>query len=437
IFILYSLMVNVLYKSLGNDELNSSSSNYTEIDIEEIEEENASLDLTKEEDLETYVMNISLLELNDYQNKYSSNNERYLLDNYIYDLIVAKNEAKHITNDETEYENLNNEINTLLEPIKKDDWEYFVKKNIAELQELITTSPDNVAITRYQARLKLNEYRLNNSIPYDYANYLNNALEFIETNLYEYQNLASKESLNKKEQERFDYLKEEMLTNEYILKNKTDVNNAWNLHSLLMDFASEYGLFILIFIIYISGSIVSEEFNKGTIKYLLTKPYKRRTILTSKYLTILILIPCIIIGMYLTNLLIGSLILGYNSLSIPVLLYDNVSAKLISVNTFVYSLKLIVSVLPMYLVLATFCFALSAITTSTSSAVTLTFAFYLVGNVISSLYLSYGIKAFKGFVSLHWDFSYLVNLSANIYNIKPFISILVIIIYLSVMLCLS
>lgn len=438
IFILYAFMANGLYKSLAS-ETNKDKANFylLTIDNEEITAENSLLDLNNPDDLATYSYNLSLSELFDMRNKYKSNNQMYLLDNFIFDLICEKNEAKYIVKDEKSVAELTEEINDLLLKVSNEDWKYFTNLKIKELKELITSTDNDLNKERYEERLKLNNYRLNNNISYDYENFINEALIFIDDNLFEYKNLNNDPSLNADEKQRFEYLKEEMAKNEYILKNKMDVNSEFNLNSLLKEFTNEFGVFILIYLILISGSIVSEEFSKGTIKYLLTKPYKRSTILLSKFLTILLILPFIIILMFLLNLLIGGLIHGYDSLKIPVLLYDNAKNILITKNIFAYNIKLILSVLPMYIILATFCFTLSTITASTSAAVTLTFAFYLIGNVISSLYLTYKITILKYFISLHWDFSYLANMKENVFKTKPIISLIIIIIYISVMLCLS
>ena len=75
-------------------------------------------------------------------------------------------------------------------------------------------------------------------------------------------------------------------------------------------------------IIMVAGTIVSEEFNKGTIKLLLVKPYSRYKILLSKFLTILIMIVFSILVVIGMELLVGGILFGFDSLSIPVVEYN-------------------------------------------------------------------------------------------------------------------
>ena len=160
----------------------------------------------------------------------------------------------------------------------------------------------------------------------------------------------------------------------------------------MKDFNDNFGLFILIYIVMICGSIISEEINKGTIKYLLTKPYTRSKILTSKILTIFILIPLIIIGMMLIELILGGLMLGFDSLKVPVIFFNENATSIVSCNLIKYSLLNILSISPMYIILIVLCFSLSTITASTSASITITFLFYLASNVIRNFVLSYNIK---------------------------------------------
>ena len=91
----------------------------------------------------------------------------------------------------------------------------------------------------------------------------------------------------------------------------------------------------------------------------------------------------------------------------------------------------------MYLVIGILSFMISTISRSTSAAITISFLFYLLGNIISNLALIYDLPIFKAFISLYWDFSYIITNSPNPYGASIFTSILIIILYLGIMLCLS
>jgi len=432
IFILYTILTNVIYKNLSSYELISE-----DINIEEIIDINNSLDLNNKDDLLEYISNLEIIETINLKEKYNSNNQKYLIDNYLSDLIYQSYDYKYIKNNETAYNKNKEKIEVLKEKIVKEDWKYFINLKVTDIKNKINNENDSKVTDRYIDLLKLYNYRIENNIDFDNTDYLNNALEELEINLYEYYNLLNKDNLSNNEKDRLEYLNELYSKNEYILKNKKDINNNETLRSVLINFPSEFGLFILIYILMISASIVSEEFNKGTIKYLLTKPYKRCTILTSKLITVLLLIPTIILFMVTIELIIGGLILDFSSLKVPVLIYDSINNCLISYNVFTYLFKSLLYSFPIYIILGIFSFMLSTITLSTSSATTITFLFYLICNVISNLALTINLKIFKVFISLHWDFSYLIHLYNNPYNIKPWVSIIAILVYICTMLCIS
>ena len=80
-----------------------------------------------------------------------------------------------------------------------------------------------------------------------------------------------------------------------------------------LDFASsEIGLitlFATIFGITIASRIITDEFQKGTIKQLLIRPRKRMTVLFSKYITVLLTIVFIIFANTIISMIIGGIVM--------------------------------------------------------------------------------------------------------------------------------
>lgn len=431
LFLLYALLTNFIYKDMDDyyyeDDINN---------IAELEQENRNLDLNNSEDLLLYIDNLNIIETEKLIKNYSDNNQKHLVEVYLAPIISELNENKYLTKDSDKETELENKKNNILTKIDANDWQYFVNTKVNDLKNKIANTNDKNLKERLEIYLKLAEYRLNNNVSFDYDNYLNNAIEAIEVDLVEYKNLSQKEKLAKQEKERFVDLDKSYLENQYILEHKVDLNNNETLRSVLQNFPNEFQLFILIYIVMICGSVVSEEFNKGTIKYLLTKPYKRRTILTSKLLTVLILIPLIILFMVLVEVLMGGVILGFDSLNIPILIYNASKGILESYSCVNYLFLILITSAPIYLTLIVLCFALSTITCSTSAAITITFLFYLVSEVVINLVKVFNIKFLKIFVSIHWDFTYLINYEENLFKFEPIISLLIVMTYLCVTLCL-
>lgn len=432
LFILYAILTNVIYKEMNIYDINNER-----LDITEAENANRNLDLNNPDDLLLYVSNLTTIEIGKIDINSKTSNQIYLNHNYLYPVVEKLNESKYISKDEEKAKELEKEKNDIMAKISADDYKYFVNKNIEELKEKINTTTCDETKERLNVRIKLAEYRLKNNISFDSNNHLNNAIIDIETDLVEYRNLKAKKNLTTDEKERLQNLDSMFLKNKYILEEQKDINNTSTVRYILSNFNSEFQIFILIYIVMICGSIVSEEFNKGTIKYLLTKPFKRRTILTSKLLTILILIPLIIFFMILIEIIIGGIILGFDSLSIPILIYNASKGVLVKYSCFGYLFISLIACAPIYIVLSILCFGLSTITISTSAAITITFLFYLVSEVIRNLALIYNLSILKAFVSIHWDFSYLINYYNNPFKFSPIHSFLIVLGYISVILCLT
>lgn len=434
IFILFAILTNVIYKENSNI---YSSSNYTEsYDIAGAKENIKILNPNNPSDQYMYGYYKSIIETDDIIKRYPNKTQKYLINEYLRGVIEDKNNALYSNDSKklTESENLYKEY---LAKIDANDWEYFAHLKIAELEELKKIAPDanNKKVT--EVMIDIENYRLNNQTGYDPDNYLNRALNEISSSIAEYLNLKTKGTLTNEESETYLYYKEKLQIQKYILEEHQDVDTYNTLRDVIKNFPYEFSLFILIYLIMLSGSIVSEEYSKGTIKYLLTKPYKRSTILASKLLAIAIMLPLIIILMLLLELLIGGIILGFSSLGTPIVIYNSVKDVIISYNVFKYLALLLLSVMPIYLIIGLICFALSTITASTSAAITISFLFYLAANIINNLATNYNFKFFKYFVSLHWDYSYLVNRTTNTFNIEPLTSAIVLILYAGVILCLT
>ncbi|HDR8182284.1 TPA: ABC transporter permease [Bacillus thuringiensis] len=80
-----------------------------------------------------------------------------------------------------------------------------------------------------------------------------------------------------------------------------------------LDFASSdislITLFATIFGITIASRMITDEFQKGTIKQLLIRPRKRMTVLFSKYITVLLTIVFIIFANMIISMIIGGIVM--------------------------------------------------------------------------------------------------------------------------------
>ena len=147
-------------------------------------------------------------------------------------------------------------------------------------------------------------------------------------------------------QEYREYLQSANL-NKYYIENNLSLDS--NSRSIFLNLFGNYEVFIILIGIVIAGSIVSEEFNRGTIKLLLVKPYNRIKILMSKFIVCILILLLSIGIIYISQLLIGGLINGFDGLSEPAIVYDFNTNKVEQINIFAYVALLGICKLPIYI----------------------------------------------------------------------------------------
>lgn len=245
--------------------------------------------------------------------------------------------------------------------------------------------------------------RIDKNIPYG-NNFLNDAIDVrintvgMDRNLNE-PNMSYQDKVSKQK------MIEESEIAKYILETKQDVEKQASLRGILLNVFDEYSIFIIIFIIMIAGGIVSGEFEKGTVKMLLVKPYKRGKILLAKYIVSLLMILFIFVITVVFQVIVGGVVFGFDSLSIPAVVYNFNTNSVVTYNMFEYVLIIAVNKLPIYVLLTTLSFALSSIFANTVIAVVLPILGNVASAVINQLASVYSIRELAVFPTLNWDFS--------------------------------
>ena len=245
--------------------------------------------------------------------------------------------------------------------------------------------------------------RIDKNIPYG-NNFLNDAIDVrintvgMDRNLNE-PNMSYQDKVSKQK------MIEESEIAKYILETKQDVEKQASLRGILLNVFDEYSIFIIIFIIMIAGGIVSSEFEKGTVKMLLVKPYKRGKILLAKYIVSLLMILFIFVITVVFQVIVGGVVFGFDSLSIPAVVYNFNTNSVVTYNMFEYVLIIAVNKLPIYVLLTTLSFALSSIFANTVIAVVLPILGNVACAVINQLASVYSIRELAVFPTLNWDFS--------------------------------
>ena len=380
-------------------------------------------------------------EMNELSKKYNDKTWQYYVMDYVYTIISNYNYAK-----EGNYldENIENEYNTIKKTLTSDDWKYFVNVNTKSLKNELKDYEENLKsatsdkakkdieaeIYRINVAIEMNEYRLKENVKYG-NDYINNAIDEVislASQVKTYETTTNEETKTQLEQSVKSYYK-----SRYILENKEDINNESNLRYIMTNFYSEYTFLILVFGVMIAGAIVSEEYNKGTIKSLLITPYKRSTILLSKFITVIIFTILFIIISYLMQIIIGGLFLGFGSLSNHVVEYNLATKSLEVMSLSKYVLLYSIANLPQIILLVTLAFAVSTIVGNTAFAIVITFAGVIGSSIINMFASAYKIEILKYFVTTNWDFNYYLFGGTSPYKTSLTHAIIVCIIYFLIM----
>ena len=414
----FIILSNFMYKYFYNS---SSFSYYSDSYVEFAKEAIKGLDPNKTSDTKMYIEYKTVIDVSDMIKEYNddawqiqiitSTVEAYINERNTYLYGAEKNEEQA--------NKINEQINELSKRLKNDDWRYFANEELQEAEEKVKTLEDEKRSTNDKQRiealdleidiakidLKVAKYRVDEDIKYG-NDYMNTALTNYQQQSYMIaQTENSKQELTYQEKKKYNNSIEEKEISKYIIENHVDIEKGNDLRGILIRFFSEYGLFIIVISIMIAGTIVSEEFSKGTIKLLLVKPYNRNKILLAKFITVLIMIIFAVIAILGMQLIVGGLVFGFDSLNIPAVIYNFDTNMIQEINVFSYLGIQLIMQLPSIILLATLSFALSTIFTNSPVAIALPLLGYMGVEIINQLAIQYNIGFLKYFVTLNWDFS--------------------------------
>lgn len=444
----YVILTNFLYTKIYDDNGNMSIDNITNEDIAYYEKEINNLNLKNEDDLNDYIYYKTEIKLKNLIDQYGNDSwQATIIKNNMYDTIYNINYYTY-SNEKNEdlLKKYQSTYNKQIEKLNANDWKSFVKEEVVNeeksLKEL-QTSLDKEKNKNKQSELKkqieqtkLNieklKFRLNKDISYTNT-YLNTALENYYSIQAENLNYNAK-TANYEEKIGHNNSLTEMAKNKYAIDHNQNINKQNSSRGIFINFFNEYEMLILIVIVMIGGSIVSEEFSKGTIKLLLIRPHSRAKILTSKFISLILTIIFTFIILALLQLIVGGIFFGFDSLSIPAVVYNFTNKDIQTYNVFTYLILMFLSNLPKYILISTLAFAISTIFKNTALATTLGILGYIGSSVINLLVVEHNIKIFKFFVTLNWNFQeYLFGgLPSFSYVSLPF-SIAICILYFMIM----
>lgn len=440
----FTILTNVLY----NMEDPFDNRKYLEEELSYIEEELKTLDYKSQEDNSYYIDLKTKYDLIKLSLNYDSESWQY---NYInrsdivYTLRDINENIYGINKNEQKLSGAKEKFSTIKTRLDLGDWKSFAQEQLADKKEEIdfyeeqlknitdkkTIEELNMNIETEKVNKQALEWRLEKEIPYDNC-FLSGKIEEYTNSFATVQSLKDKENKTKEEEQDYNLALKQMNTSKYYIENNINIEKEYDGRYILINLTQEYGMFILIFSVIVAGTIVSNEFQKGTIKSLLTRPYSRNKILFSKYIVSIISIFIFIIMFALLQYLVGRIVSGFNVFNIPVVEYDLATNSIVIMSVFKYLIIIILSNLPIYILATTLAFALSTITMNSAVSI----AIPILGNMVSELINIFieKVKILKYFVTANWDLSvYLFGGQGLAEGLNFRLSLAICIIYLVIM----
>lgn len=448
VIFLLLIFMNCMFKYANSgSEYNYYS--YNESYIESLKGELETLNPEKSSDVTTYINILSEIQLSEMMEQHKDAewklaiiNERiapYITERNTYQYGAEKNEEQVAA--------INQEIDDLLTKLDENDWKYFAREDLTKAEQQIEElnaqkeqTEDKAVLNNIETELKtvetekeIAEIRLNKDIPYG-TDYLNRAISTLQTANTNLANFKNVDELTYQEKSEYNSYLKDQAESRYILETGMDIQNTNSLKGILENFYSQFGIFLIVVVVMIAGTIVSEEFNKGTIKLLLVKPYTRNKILLSKAITTFIMIIFIIVITLIMQILIGGIIFGFDSLSEPVVAYNFNTNTMEEMNIFTNLGVQTLTQLPMIVLLATLAFAISTIFTNSTLAITISLLGFMSSSIINQLAIGYDLQFMKYFVTMNWDLSmYLHGALPYMEGMNMAMSIIICVVYFLMM----
>lgn len=358
----------------------------------------------------------------------------------LYEYGLEKNEQK-LKEVKKEYEEIKKKL-------KEDNWKYFANKQLKETTESLEENKKaiektidksilsnlNIEQKSIELEKQIATWRVEKEIPYgnNYQNKMLQNYKDYQGQCYHYESNQGNLSFLEK-QKYYNYMKKANLAR-YDIEHGVQTQETASARGGLINLFSSYEVFIVMILVIVAGIMISEEFNKGTIKLLLVKPYKRTTILLSKFITCILMVIITTLFVGIVQFIVGGIIFGWGSLTLPVMEFDYVSKQIVSMNLLKYLVLQFITHLPIYILILTLAFALSTLTLNSPLAIALPLLGYMGSSFINILAQERKLTWVKFFVTPNWDLSqYLFGGLPMLENMTCIFSILICAVYFIIM----
>lgn len=400
VILAFMILTNVMYKYRGSSEMNGY---YSESYIKMIQEDIKTLNPDNPEEVDQYLSYKIDIDIYDLLKKYDKDSWQYeVILNTGSSYISEINTYTYKNKDSKALEESKKEYNDFIQRLNSGDWRKFAEEELEIAKQSNTAMGENEADEMLNLQIETLQMRLDYNIEYG-NNYKNQALSKYSENKalvmrYEKDN-------NKTYDDKIAYQEAKANVEEsmYVIKNDKDISNRTNTRGMLLDLFSENELFIIITVVLIAGAIVSEEFNKGTIKLLLVRPYSRSKMLFAKFIVVILTVIFIMVAIGVMQFIVSGIFFGFESLKIPAIEYNHNTGSLVEMNILQNVILTGLGKLPIYILIGTLAFALSTLFTNTAVAITISLLGYMGSSIVNQFAYYYKIAWLKYFVTPNWD----------------------------------
>ena len=338
----------------------------------------------------------------------------------------------------------------ILANIEKGDWRLFAQSELKDINEQIKTANDEESLELLKQEKQVVEWRLEKDIPYGKSN-LNKYLlswALAKNQIREFEK-NKKTSYNEKVNNQKNI--EAVKLCEYAIKNKINENVVVtrsdelkynikdNAKSLLLETVESFSFFIIIAVVIVAGTIVSEEFNKGTIKLLLVRPFSRTKILLAKFITCLITLLISIVSIIVIQIIVGGIVYGFSSYNLPTIVYNFNTNSIQTIGILQYLALSTICLLPKFILLFTLAFSIGTILTNSPMAIAIPLLGIMGEQIINQLAYTYEKARFlMYFVTPNWNLN--IYTFGKLPELEPItlpFSIAICVVYFIIMMCMN
>jgi len=439
---------NVLNKISQN--MSNSYSAYSESYIQYLDEELAELDPNKPSDINKYVETKSQKDLATLAKDYKETSwQAEVIGTVISPIIEEMNNYEYIDKNNEALTISKAQYDEMLTALKNNDWKYFANKEldslntqIEESNTLIAQDSENEDLKTQLKSLELQKevvnLRLDKNINYGSDNYKSIAVQNYRMYMGNYIQSSQGKNLTDEEKSEINGYLEKANLYKYDLYNDTEYQNTATANYTFQNSIDTYIAIIVMVVVIVAGVSISEEFNKGTVKLLLVRPYSRTKILISKLIAVFITMLITTATILLLQFIIGGIVYGFGTYMMNVVQFDFTTNSIVTLNIFAYLGLIFICKLPIFILIGTLAFALSTLFLNSPLAVALPILGYMGSDVINMIAISYKWDWVKYFVTPNWDLSqYLFGGTPMFSGISIEFSITICAIYFVIMLVAS